>query len=279
MTLRIAFCGLLLAGSGGGLWSQEFRGAISGGVTDPSGAPVEGARIVVTSVERNTSVEAVSNQAGRYLVQFLLPGGYRLTAEKTGFKKFLREGIALSAADRLGLDIRLELGALAESVTVTGEAPLLQTETSSRTATVENRFVDNVPTSGRNLFQFQYTLPGVLKGSSYWGDFELYAWGNIDGVIISGGRRGENETLVDGITSTKMDRGATFMPALQAVQEFTVLSNSYDAQYGRVGGGVNTIILKSGTNALHGQLYHFIENELFYANPWGANALGISRRV
>jgi len=214
MISRIASWLVLLAVSGVGLWGQEFRASISGGVTDPSGAPVEGARIVVTSVERNTSTEAVSNQAGRYLVQFLLPGSYHLTAEKTGFKKFLREGITLGSTERLGLEIRLELGTLAESVTVTGEAPLLQTEVSSRSATVENRFVDNVPTSGRNLFQFQYTLPGVLKGSNYWGDFELYAWGNIDGVSISGGRRGENETLLDGVTSTKMDRGATFMPAL-----------------------------------------------------------------
>ncbi|MEK7403819.1 MAG: TonB-dependent receptor [Acidobacteriota bacterium] len=273
---RTILCALLLTA---GLAGQEFRASISGTVTDPSGAPVEGAKVVVTSVERNISAEAATNTAGRYLVQFLLPGGYRITAEKTGFKKFLREGITLAAADRLGLDIRLELGTLAESVTVTGEAPLLQTEVSSRTATIENRFVDNIPTSGRNLFQFQYTLPGVLKGSNYWGDFELYAFGNINNVIISGGRRGENETLVDGISDTRMDRGVAFMPALQAVQEFTVLSNSYDAQYGRVGGGVNTIVLKSGTNSLHGQLFHFIENEKFYANPWGANALGISRRV
>ncbi len=256
---------------------QEFRASISGDVTDPTGAPVEGARIVVTSVERNTSSETFSNAAGRHLVQFLLPGHYVVTAEKAGFKKFVREGIALAASDRLGLPIRLELGAVTESITVTGEAPLLQTETSSRTATIETRMVDNIPTSGRNLFQFQYTLPGVLKASSYWGDFELYAFGNINAVIISGGRRGENETVLDGVSNTRMDRGVAFMPALQAVEEFTVLSNAYDAQYGRVGGGVNVINLKSGTNTLHGQLFHHLENEKLYANAWGANALGLGR--
>jgi hypothetical protein len=256
---------------------QEYRASISGDVTDPTGAPVEGARIVVTSVERNTQTEAFSNAAGRYLVQFLLPGRYVVTAEKPGFKKFVREGITLAASDRLGLPIRLELGTLTESITVTGEAPLLQTETSSRTATIETRMIDNIPTSGRNLFQFQYTLPGVLKASSYWGDFELYAFGNINAVIISGGRRGENETVLDGVSNTRMDRGVAFMPALQAVQEFTVLSNAYDAQYGRVGGGVNVINLKSGTNTLHGQLFHHLENEKLYANQWGANALGLGR--
>ena len=112
---------------------------------------------------------------------------------------------------------------MTESITVTGEAPLLQTETSSRTATIETRMIDNIPTSGRNLFQFQYTLQGVLKASSYWGDFELYAFGNINAVIISGGRRGENETVLDGVSNTRMGRGVAFMPALQAVQELTVL--------------------------------------------------------
>ncbi len=142
---------LVLACTG---WGQEFRASISGDITDPTGAPVEGARIVVTSVERNTSVETFSNAAGRYLVQFLLPGHYVVTAETAGFKKFVREGIVLAAADRLGLPIRLELGAVTESITVTGEAPLLQTESSSRTATIERRMVDNIPTSGRNLSSF-----------------------------------------------------------------------------------------------------------------------------
>jgi len=181
-------CLLVALGACIPLAAQEYRASISGDVTDPTGAPVEGARIVVTSVDRNTQTEAFSNAAGRYLVQFLLPGRYVVTAEKPGFKKFVRDGITLAASDRLGLPIRLDLGAVTESITVTGEAPLLQTETSSRTATIETRMIDNIPTSGRNLFQFQYTLPGVLKASNYWGDFELYAFGNINAVIISGGR-------------------------------------------------------------------------------------------
>src|SRR5262249_44580357 len=153
-----------------------------------------------------------------------------------------------SSADRLGLDVRLELGAVAESVIVTGEVPLLQTESASRTALVENRAIETIPTNGRNLYQLQYTLPGVVKAGNYWGSMELYAFGNVNGVIIGGGRQGENETLLDGVSNTRADRGVAFVPSLNSIQEFTIQTNSYDAQFGRVGGGVTTIAVKSGTN-------------------------------
>ncbi|MBM3811758.1 MAG: hypothetical protein FJW20_08990 [Acidimicrobiia bacterium] len=256
------------------LSAQEFRASIAGSVIDQTGAPVLDAKVQMRSLTRNTLTEAQTNESGRYLIPSLLPDRYSLTVEKAGFKKFTRDGLALSAADRLGLDIRLELGAVSESVTVTGEAPQLQTETATRISTIENQFVNNIPTSGRNLYQFQYTLPGVAKASNYWGDFELYAFGNINGVTINGGRVRENETLIDGIPTTLADRGVAYVPALQAVEEVSILSNSYDAQYGRIGGGVTSITLRSGTNSLHGQMFHFLENEKLYATSWINNAVG-----
>src|SRR5688572_10279227 len=146
-----------------GLQAQEFRASIGGAVTDPSGAPVAGATVIVTSVERNVSQETQSNEAGRYLIQFLLPGQYTVSVEKEGFKKGVREGIRLASSDRAGIDLRLEIGGVAESVTVSGEAPLLQTETASRAALIEKQYIDNIPTSGRNLYQLHYTQPGVIK--------------------------------------------------------------------------------------------------------------------
>ncbi|MBI3695970.1 MAG: TonB-dependent receptor [Acidobacteria bacterium] len=257
--------------------SQEFRANISGEVTDPTGAAITDARVVVTSVERGTPVEATTNAAGRYLVQFLLPGRYTLTVEKSGFKKFVREEIVLNSADRLALDVRLDLGAIAETVTVTGETALLQTESATRTALIENRVVENIPTNGRNLYQLQYTLPGVVKASTYWGSMELYAFGNVNGVIIGGGRQGENETLLDGISDTRPDRGVAFVPSLNSIQEFTLQTNTYDAQFGRVGGGVTTITVKSGTNSLHGQLFEFLKNDRLNANGWESNTFGQAR--
>ncbi len=268
---------LLVAALAPSVLAQDVRATITGTAVDPTGAVIAGVQIRVTSVERGTVTEAVSNEAGLYLVRFLQPGAYTLTAEKAGFKKFVRSGINLAAADNPQVEIKMEIGQTSDSVTVTGDVSLLQTETSSRSATVESRAIEDIPTAGRNLYQFQYSLPGVIKQSRYWGSMELYAFGNINGVSISGGRSGENETMIDGVANTKMDRGVTFAPALNGTQEVSVQTNSYDAQYGRIGGGVTLITTKSGTNDFHGQLFEFFKNDKLNAADWIANKNGEGR--
>jgi hypothetical protein len=253
---------------------QEFRATISGEVTDPAGAAVEGAKVIALSVERNVSYDALTNSAGRYTIQFLLPGNYTLTIEKPGFKKFIRERISLVSADRLSIDATLSIGAVTESISVTSQPSLLQTETATRQAVIENRVLENVPSGGRNLYALQYDEPGVVKQSTYWGSMELYAFGNVNGVSISGGRSGENETVLDGVTNTRSDRGVAYVPSINGTQEFTTQTNSYDAQFGRVGGGVTMITVKSGTNSLHGQLFEYFKNEKIRANDWVANKNG-----
>ncbi|MFN7923424.1 MAG: TonB-dependent receptor [Bryobacteraceae bacterium] len=267
---------LLMLGAGI-LTAQDVRATITGKVADPTGAAIPDVTIRLESVERGAVTEAVSNEAGLYRFTFLLPGTYNIAVEKTGFKKFLRTGIALAAADHPAIDIALELGQTSDSVTVSGEVSLLQTETATRSATIESRAVEDIPTAGRNLYQFQYTLPGVIKSSRYMGSMELYAFGNINGVSISGGRTGENETMLDGVSNTKGDRGVVYAPALNATQEVTVQTNSYDAQYGRIGGGVTIITTKSGTNAIHGQLFEFLKNDKFNSADWIANKEGEGR--
>ena len=269
------FCNCcLIALLGVAAFAQEFRATISGEVTDPTGAAIEGAKVVATSVERNVPYDSTTNASGRYLIQFLLPGKYTVTVEKTGFKKFVRDGVTLLASDKAAIDVKLDLGAVADSVTVTGEVSLLQTENATRQATIENRILENVPSGGRNLYALQYDEPGVVKTSTYWGSMELYAFGNVNGVAISGGKGGENETVLDGVTNTKSDRGVAFVPSINSTQEFTVQTNSYDSQFGRVGGGVTMINLKSGTNSLHGQLFEYLKNEKLRANDWVANKDG-----
>jgi hypothetical protein len=269
---KTVWCLFLLIGSH--VFAQEFRATIAGQVTDPQGAAIEGAKVVARNVERNIPYEAVTNSAGRYVTQFLLPGQYVLTVEKAGFRKYQREGLNLLSADKLDIDVPLELGATAEAISVTGEAPLLQTETATRQAVFENRIIENVPSGGRNIYALMYDQPGVVKTSTYWGSMELYASGNVNGVSISGGRQGENETVLDGVTNTRSDRGVTFVPSINGTQEFTVQTNSYDAQFGRVGGGVTMINVKSGTNSLHGQLFEYFKNEKIRANDWVANKEG-----
>src|SRR5258708_6233813 len=251
--------------------AQEFRASISGQLTDPSGAAVEGARVAASSVERGVAYESTTNSAGRYNIPFLLPGEYTVAVEKPGFKKLVREGVSLLTADKLAIDFKLDLGAIADTVTVLGAAPLLQTESASRLGVIENRVLENVPSGGRNLYALEYDQPGVVKTSTYWGAMELYAFGNVNAVAIGGGKSGENETVLDGVTNTKSDRGVAFVPSINSTQEFTVQTNSYDAQFGRVGGGVTMINLKSGTKRPHGQLFEFFKNDKLHASDCVAN--------
>lgn len=257
--------------------AQDFRAAISGTITDAAGAPVANVRLTIQSIEREFEYQTVTNDAGRYVTPFIPPGPYRMKVEKDGFRPVLREGITLNAVDRLNLNITLELGAVTDRITVTAVTPLLQTETAVRSGTVTTKFVEDVPTSGRNLFQFQYILPGVTKASNYWGNYELYAFGNINAVSINGGRSGENEILLDGITSTRGSRSASFAPALQAIQEVNIITNTYDAQYGRVGGGTTSINLRTGTNQLHGELFEFFKNEKLVSNGYSRNSAGVTK--
>lgn len=257
--------------------AQEFRGQISGIVTDPSGAPVAGAKVTVLSPERRTTYEAQTNESGLYLTRFLPPGEYELTVEHDGFKKAIRQKLTVATSDRLNLDIRLEIGSIADSISVSSDAPLLETETAARRSLIEQKFIQDIPASGRNLYQFLFTLPGVTKTSRYWGNFELYAFGNINAISINGGRSGENETLIDGISSTRGSRSASFAPALNAIQEVTVQTNAYDSQYGRFGGGVTAVTLRTGTNQLHGQLFEFFKNDNLASNGYSRNAAGLTR--
>jgi len=275
---RIVYSFVLLLTLSLGALAQDFRATISGQVVDSSGALVQGAHVVVLSLERNVSTDTESNASGRYVLQDLIPGAYVLSVEKAGFKKFVQQNVKLEANDKLGLDVPLSLGQVTEQVSVNSAPSILQTESGSISTTVQNKVLESVPTDGRNIYQFQYTLPGVIKTSVYWGSMELYAFGNDNGVSIGGGKSGENETLVDGVSDTHSDRGVAWTPPLAGTQEFTLQSNQYDAAYGRVGGGVTSVSIKSGTNELHGQVFETLKNAILDGNDWVANANGEPRQ-
>ncbi len=263
---------LLLAATG---FAQEQRGSISGTVTDASGAIVPGVQITVTDVNRGVGSQTVSNEAGIYIVRFLQPGTYSVKAEMQGFKTFEQGNIKLLATERLAIDIKMEVGGSNETVSVTAAVSTLQTETATRAITVENRALESVAVN-RNLYQFQYTMPGVIKTSRYIGSMELYAYGNMNGVMIAGGRGGQNETLIDGVSTTDYGSGIMLAPAVNSVNELTVQANSYDAQFGRIGGGVTMFSIKSGTNQLHGEVFETYKSDDTGANDWIANKYGES---
>ncbi len=257
---------------------QEFRASITGTVSDAASAAVVGAKVLVTNVERNVTTETVTNGVGLYTVPHLLPGRYTLTVETPGFKKFVRQDIVLGINDRLGLDVRLEVGALTESVTVTGEAPILQTETASRGGAVEQALVEGLPNAGRNIFQVVFTQPGVYKPSTSQGNaFDIGSGIGNANPSINGASQGTNgrawntEVLIDGLADNRASREIVAVPALETVQELQVLTNMYDSSYGHTGGGVVSFVTKSGTNTLHGVVFDRVFDAKWRAKTWVEN--------
>ncbi|MEP7367866.1 MAG: carboxypeptidase-like regulatory domain-containing protein, partial [Acidobacteriota bacterium] len=245
--------------------AQEVRASITGTVTDAQGAAVPGVTITATNIANNSVITQVTNVAGLYLTPFLRPGTYRLTAEKQGFRRYVRDGIILQVQDRPRLDIVLEVGDLAQSVTVNAEVSQLQTETASRSQVIANELISQVPTQGRNPFQIAWAAPGVVKtgGWRYLRSFDIAGTSNF---AVNGGRNRENEVLLDGISNVRGNRTVIHVPTMESVQEFKVQTNTYDSQYGRTGGGVVTIVTKSGTNALHGTVFEDFQVEELNAN-------------
>jgi hypothetical protein len=253
--------------------AQEVRATLSGIITDPTGAPVPAATLTLTSVERNVSTQVQTNESGNYVFPFVAPGGYRLTVERAGFKKYARENITLEAQDRARADVTLELGDLNQSVTVQADVSLLQTETASRGQVISNQLISNLPTQGRNPFQIAWSMPGVVKTGD-WRYLRSFDVGGTTGFSINGGKRGDNEVLLDGISNVRGNRTVVGVPTMESVQEFKVLTNTYDSQYGRTGGGIITMVSKSGGNAFHGNAYEYFQSEELNANQSELNRVG-----
>lgn len=259
------------------LFAQEDRASISGLVSDSSGAAIPDAKVVVTSVERNTNTEAVTTVTGRYAVNFLNPGTYLLTIERAGFKKHVQRNISLATGEKLGLDVVMEVGQLTESVTVTERVGLLETESSSRGQVITSKELHDLPNQGRSVFQMVWAAMGVTRTTNSWGSMSPQGVANATNFMLNGGRPSENEVLLDGVSDVHGGRQVKNVPNLETVDEFKVIASPYDAQFGRTGGGVITFTTKSGTNNVHGVGWEFVGNRVLNANSFALNAAGQRR--
>jgi hypothetical protein len=259
------------------VYAQEDRASISGQVTDPTGSAVPNATITVVSVERRTSWSVNSSDAGRYQVGFLLPGRYTLTVEAPGFKRHQRENISLAVAEKLGLDVALEVGVVTESVTVRGEVGLIETESASRGQVINEKELHELPNQGRSPFQLVWAIAGVTRTGTGWGSMSPQGVANATGFSLNGSRPNENEVLLDGVSDVHGGRQVKNIPTTDTLQEFKVITNPYDAQYGRTGGGVISFVTKSGTNDVHGVLWEYLYNNKLNANSFANNRAGNPR--
>ncbi len=266
---------LLLSLAAGAASAQTTAALLTGRVTDPSGFVVPGAAVAVTNADTGIRRETATNQEGYYTLPQLEPGTYRATVTAAGFKQLTQAGLVLRVAQSARVDFALELGASSESITVQGEPPLLDATESSLGAVVDNTKLVNLPLNGRNAYDLVMLAPGA----------QAYARPSMPGntipfsnISINGGPAMTNEFLMDGIpNSTIVQSQFVVAPSIDAVQEFKVQTNSLSAEFGRTGGGVVNLTLRSGTNQLHGVVYEFLRNDKLDANNWFANRSGVPR--
>lgn len=244
-------------------YSQEFRGTILGRVTDQKKGVIPGATVTVTNENTNISASTITADDGGYTVQFLTPGTYRVEVEIPGFKKYSRSGVSVAVGQRATVDVVLEVGQVQEVVNVTANASLLESATGGMGQVVDRQKVESLPLNGRMVFMMNRLSVGVIWQVPTFGatgTSGLRPFDNLGGSAwsINGGRVSSNEFLLDGAPNSTRGR-FNYSPPVDAVEEFKIQTNTYDAQYGRTGGGVINMTLKSGTNDFHGNLWEFIK--------------------
>lgn len=259
------------------LFAQGERATITGTVTDASGALVPAVAITVRNLDTNVVQRTSSNSAGLFVVPALPPGRYELTAEKAGFRPFKASQIPLSVNLTATVDVKLEVGAVAEAVQVTASAIQLELATSSLGKTVETRRVVELPLLGRDPRHLASLAPGVIptRGQVGVGGDAVGSGGN---ARISGGLAMQNAILMDGADSRGFtSSGQSYAFPIESVAEFKIETATYSAEFGRAGGGVINVASRSGTNELHGAVYEFLRSDKLNANSWSNNRNRVAR--
>jgi hypothetical protein len=265
-------------------FAQEFRATLTGHITDQAGAAVPGATVTVKNQQTNEEKTTTTSAEGNYTVPLLQPGNYTVTVQAQGFKQAVSNVVELHTADKATMDVQLETGGVNETVNVNAEAPLLEADTASRGQVIERERVAELPLVGRNPLNLATLAPGVTFNGNP--QFQR-PFDNGDNVnfSINGGINRHNDFLLDGTPNnadtdvnasrTVSSNNIAFVPSAEATEEFKVQTNSYDAQFGRTGGGTVNITIKSGGRDFHGSIYEFARRYQLNANSFSSNARGL----
>jgi len=252
--------------------AQEATGRIVGTVYDQSGAVVPGAHVVVTNTATHVSRETVAASDGTYQVLALPVGSYSVSVDQKGFRSITTSASTLDINQSLRIDIKLPVGSASETVTVESTATTVETVSPTIGATISSSAVQQLPLNGRNVLDLALLQPGVTETNPASG-----AAGTYD---IGGGRSDSVTFLLDGgVNNNLLSNGVVYNPNPDAVQEFKILENNYTAEYGRNGGGIVSVVTKSGTNTLHVTAYDYIRNDAFNANSYFNNKNALPRDI
>jgi hypothetical protein len=258
------------------LFSQAESGTIVGVVSDQAGAVIPAAKVTILNEGTGLIRSVLTNESGQYVASSFPTGRITVTVERSGFQKLVRSGIALTAADTLTVDLRLTVGSLQETVQVTAEAPLLQSQTAAVTSLISNQQILETPLNGRSFTQLLPLTTGAAPQTSNMQ--ALVGSGQRSNVFVSvnGSLSNNNTYLIDGMYDR--DNSINYLilvPTLDSIQEVRVLTSNYTAEFGAAAGAVTVVQTKSGTNQYHGDAYEFLRNDKLDANTFFNDRSGI----
>ena len=273
--LRLCGCALLMVATAvPAALAQSVSGTILGTVTDSSGAIVAGAKVTIINEGTALTRTVTSDANGEYTAPSLPTGHYTVMSEMTGFKALALSNVEVGVDQRVRINLKLDLGAMTESVSVKAETPLVQTSSSELGTTVGNAQIEALPLNGRNFVNLTRSIPGVLRGipgANIDGSGSL-AWRASASFSANGQRPRDNNYMLDGVDNNETWlQTVVIFPSVDALDEFKLQTSTYSAEFGRSLGGVVNLQIKSGTNQLRGSGFEFHRNDAFDANNFFNN--------
>jgi len=262
------------------VFGQDFRATIQGQVTDASGSVIPGATVRAVNSQTSEAKEVKSSSAGLYVIPYLNPGTYTVEATAAGFQSLKRTDIVLRVADKLNLGLQLSLGQVSQEITVTGQQEVLETGSADRGLVFDPIKTQEYPLNGRQTYMLLALTPGVIFTQEQFGASGFSGtrgWDVNSNYKINGARTGQNLFLLNGAPISDQGGMWQLAPNVEAVEEFKVMTNTYDASYGRFGGGVVNTTLRSGTNNWHGNVFEYFRNRVFDSNSFQNNVIGAPR--
>ncbi|MGE5836083.1 MAG: carboxypeptidase regulatory-like domain-containing protein [Acidobacteriota bacterium] len=249
----LAFAAVFLSVTTIQVQAQTFQGGLRGTVRDAQGV-VPAAAVILVNEDTKVARETVSNAAGEYSFPAVAPGTYTVRANLAGFKTFELKGVRIGTQQFVNLDVALEVGTISETVTVSGQSPIIETGTASTGETLEKTVLESLPTVGRNVFLMANMVPTmVTSGDTHWNRMQDQTGASL--ISLGGGGVRQNNYLLDGFPVTDIQNRSATNPSIESVEEVKVQVHTYDAEMGRTGGGVFNVTAKSGTNAYRGSGY------------------------
>src|SRR5579884_2710271 len=257
--------------------AQEVSAGITGRVTDPSGGAIVNASVIAKDLDRGTEWPTKTNEDGIYAFPRIPLGRYELRVESPGFKTYVNPGFTLEVNQRARIDVTMEVGQVSENVSVTAEAPLLQTDTTQVGSVINSTTVVNTPLISRNPVALTLLTAGVTTPSPASFNNGLRSTGG-GRPYVNGNREESNNFLLDGVDNNfTSDNLVSYQPNPDAIEEFKLITNNASAEFGNFQGGIINVVIKSGTNQFHGDVFEFFRNDKLNADNWGNNWQGIPR--